>query len=258
MCKTLIAVFGAVALWSAGALASPQDVSPSGQPNAATPPQPEAPPPEVCPPGTVPVPGAPPAVPSEQPGYSEYGWNVPPAKERKSAFAPHQMAVSVGGGVGQFVRDRSSDNAAIAGAWSVKATFGTRSLFAFEAEYLGSAQNVYNPSATNTLDTTQVTGNARFNLTRSRIQPHLDAGAGWVNLHQFGPPEQMGAVVGSAWNKNENSLVLPMGGGLSGYVGRHTMVDARFDYRLITDKSITNMGARPDMWTALARLGYAF
>lgn len=209
----------------------------------------EAPlPPNTCPPGTYPV-----YPPAQQP-YSAYP--APPVQVyREPAYSPTQFALSVGGGVGGFARDPLRNGSSVAGVWDVRATYGTRSWLAVEAGYLGSAANSYGFRGTQMLSTAQLSGDLRINLSKWRFQPFIDAGAGWVNLHRWNSVPQ--APVG-IWNENENSLVVPVGGGVAGYIGEHGVVDARFDYRFIPDKAIIVAGPRPDMWIVLMRIGYAF
>lgn len=176
-------------------------------------------------------------------------------------FSPYMAGLSVGGGVTDF-RDKTLRNdSSTGGSWDARLIIGTRTPIAFEAEYLGSSQKESDASAPQLqpiLSTTQVTGDARLNLTRGRIQPFLVGGAGWVNMHSFGRSDA--PIAAADWSHNGNGLVLPMGGGIGGYIGKHAMVDARFTYRLIVGEKDFNSvsNARPDMWNAGLNAGYAF
>jgi hypothetical protein len=223
-------------------VARAQDEPPAAQePPAAE--EPKAVEEPACPPGMEP---APPPAPAPAPEVRH---------KPRAAFSPDNMSLTVGGGVGNFVRDRISDlNSSVAGTWDARFLYGTRHYLGVEAAYQGTAAGSSADFGTGSVSTTQVTGSLRFNMTRLRIQPFLAAGAGWMLLHrgQSGPAE---ALVASS---NTNSFVVPFAGGIAGYFGRHGTVDVRGTYALVTDKDFTNTGARPDMWTAELRAGYAF
>jgi hypothetical protein len=177
--------------------------------------------------------------------------------ERKPLFAPHQIAISAGFGAADFVRDRISDNSLFGAGWDARLLWGVRSPIAFEATYLGSAARADDPIKTTTVSTTQLFGAARLNLTFWRIQPFLTAGVGWANLHRNQSPAEA-PIAAVTFAGNTSSPLIPFGGGMAVYSGTHGMVDARFNYQLITSKSFTDTGARPDMWVAELRAGYAF
>jgi hypothetical protein len=167
------------------------------------------------------------------------------------------MSLTVGGGVSQFVHDAIANNASAAGSWDARLLFGTRFPIGFEAAYLGTAASANDPFNSTTISTTQVFGDARVNLTTWRIQPFITGGVGWANLHRWG--NSINSPVASVnFNGNTNSVMVPVGGGLAGYIGRHTVLDARFDYHFITSKDFTPGNMRADMWMAMARAGYAF
>jgi hypothetical protein len=206
-----------------------------------------------CPPGMVPAPE--PACPpyAQQP----YAQPYPQVRRHRPAFSPYMTSFTIGGGVGDFVRERISRNASTAGAWDARLLLGTRSPFSVEASYLGSAQRANDPIADRTITTTQVFGMARFNATLWRIQPYAGGGVGWANLHRYGNPFES-PVAGTNFNHNVNSVMVPFAGGIATYFGHHGTLEARGEYHLITSKDFTPFGARPDMWFAELRVGYAF
>ena len=213
----------------------------------------EAPPPPpgaVCPPGMMPqmVPGQPAPVPG-------MGEQLTPLKPR-AEFSPSNMSLSLGGGVAEFVRDRISDRAGVGGAWDARYLIGTRSYVGFEADYMGTTTGVNGAIDGNNghVTTTQVAGSLRLNASRGRFQPFLTAGGGWEHLHR----SATGELSTISLDNNSNSFVAPFGAGFAGYFGRHGVVDARGTYNLITNKDFTSGGARPDMWGAELRVGYAF
>lgn len=231
-------------------LVAAQEEPPMNQPGA--PGEPSAPNPNdgaYCPPGTVP----------EASPVQEFA-PVKPVKPARppAAFSPAQQSLTVGGGVADFVRDRINNQLGISGMWDVRYLIGTRSYLGFEANYTGTVADVngestlgFDPGA---VVTHQVAGNLRLNASRGRFQPFLTAGAGWEHLRRTGT----GPITGVTFDATANSFVAPFGAGISGYIGRHFVVDARGNYDLITKKGFSTGGARPDMWSAQLRLGYAF
>lgn len=209
--------------------------------------------PNACPPGTTPVE---PNCPPEEAAQTPYPVYPAPAK-RRAPWSPYQTAISLGGGAANFIRDRISDNTETAGAWDARLLIGTRSILAGEATYLGSAQSANDPFSGRTVSTTQVYGSARLNGNIWRVQPFVTAGVGWANLHRWGNANDS-PVASSNFGANVNSVMVPFSGGLATYFGQHGTIDARFNYQLITSKDFTPTGARPDMWVAELRAGYAF
>lgn len=216
---------------------------------------------EACPPGTAPQ-MTPPTTTYQPPPQQQY-YAPPPAAYPTQTTVVHkhegrgQVALSFGGGVADFVRDRIRDNAGVAGGWDARLLIGAHSWIAFEAAYLGTAATANDIGSQPTLTTTQVFGDARVNLGTRSFQPFLFGGVGWANLHRHGDTAEA-PIASQTFNKNDNTVVVPMGGGLAGYLGRHGTVDARFGYHLIADKDFTTTHARPDMWVAELRAGYVF
>ncbi len=207
--------------------------------------------PNACPPGTTPM------VPQPQ-ERAEVPYPAYPAPaHRRPLWSPYQTAFSLGGGPANFIRDRIADNTETAGAWDARLLLGTRSILAAEATYLGTAQSANDPFAGRTVSTTQVYGSARLNGNIWRFQPFVTAGVGWANLHRWGNANDS-PVASSNFGANVNSVMVPFSGGLATYFGQHGTLDARFNYQLITSKDFTPTGARPDMWVAELRAGYAF
>jgi hypothetical protein len=231
MKRKLSALLGACSLFAGLAVSGAQEEQ-QGEPE--------------CPPGEMPVPVQPPAyVPAPAPTHVRH----------EAAYSPQNMSLTIGGGVGNFARDRISDlNSSVAGVWDARYLYGTRHFLGFEGEYLGSAAGGSDTFNTGNTVTQQFSGSLRFNLTRARIQPFLTGGAGWANLRR-----DVGVTFGNATlSQTGNSFIAPFGAGISGYFLKHGVVDVRGSYTLVTDKDFTNTGARPDMWMAELRAGYAF
>lgn len=240
---------------AAGAVAAQED--PTDMPPAVPPPPP-----------TVVQPQGPTVIEPEGPVYvqprSEVQATPPPQQqarqpERKRArFSPYLVSFAVGAGASDFVRDSYRSRTGTAAAWDARLTIGTRTPLALEIGYVGTAQEIHDPFGPDpTLASNSLEGNLRFNLTIWRIQPFLLGGVGWLNYHSYGRDKAPTAQ--AEFNHDANSVVVPMGGGLAAYIGKHGMIDARFTYRLVPNKDLTpDLTQRPDNWTALLRAGYAF
>jgi hypothetical protein len=176
---------------------------------------------------------------------------------RAAGFAPHQLSLEAGLGVSDFTRASVRDVSTGAGTWNVRLVVGPRWPVAFEAAYLGSFGGEHDPFASAQFVTSQVTGSARLNILRRRVQPFLVAGTGWVNFHSL---RQGDANVAAAnFAANTNAAIFPMGGGLAGYLGRHGVLEARATYDLVVGgRDFSATGVRPDRWTATFGGGYAF
>jgi hypothetical protein len=249
MTKKWPVLFGACALLAGMGVASAQQENaepecPPGQEPAPPPVATPAPPPAMAPPVII-----------EQPPPAAAPAPVARAHHRAADWSPDNMSLTAGGGVGNFVRERISDgNSAVAGVWDVRYLYGTRHLFGVEGSYQGSAAGGSDEQGTGRTMTQQFAGSLRYNVTRARIQPFLTAGAGWANLHRNLTEPVNGVEVANS----VNSFEVPFGAGIAGYVGHHAVIDVRGNYTIITNKDFSNTGARPDMWTAELRGGYAF
>lgn len=176
-----------------------------------------------------------------------------------AVFSPAQSAISVGGGYGDFVNSGVRNITSGQGVWDARLLLGTRSPLAIEAAYTGTAGSEQDPIAPNpTMSTTQVTGTGRVNIVpKSRFQPFVLGGVGWVNMHSYG--RDTAPIAAERFEHNNNGVVVPVGGGFAGYIGKHGMVDVRGTYNFLTNvRDFTNQNARPDMWMATLRAGYAF
>src|SRR5262245_22339514 len=97
MRKRIFMTMGSLALALLPGIAAAQDEAP---PTTAPPPpqsmQPQNLPPDVCPPGT-------------SPAYRTEAPAAPAQPRLGPDYAPHQVALSTGGGVASFVRERITD-----------------------------------------------------------------------------------------------------------------------------------------------------
>ncbi len=172
------------------------------------------------------------------------------------------MAVSLGGGVGQFtdsaIRDRTSPN----GEYEARLLFGTHSPFAGEAAYVGTAGTIdalgVNDSAV--LLSNGVEGLGRINLMDAPVQPFIVGGASWVRYNVVNRKVTMSDV-----RSQDDILAIPVGAGVATYLpDTGFMADIRFMYRFAFDDELlrptpaSSTGASLSNWNVSLRLGYAF
>jgi len=220
---------------------------------AAAPPPPPAPPP--APPSTstyesktvvmVPPPAPPPAPKKDVPG-SKFG-----------------LGLTAGGGATGFWEQGANTFADNGGMWDVRAVFGTRLPFAFEASYIGTAQSINALG----LDTNAVLvgnggeGTLRFNITRSRIQPYLFGGGGWTRYRISNTNINTASL-----QRTDDVVVIPVGAGVTGRIGKGFLLDVRGTGRLtFQDTLFNNVAASANAgnstlnsWGAMGNLGYEF
>jgi hypothetical protein len=184
------------------------------------------------------------------------------------SFSPAQTALTVGGGVAGFVGDTMRNAAEVGASWDVRVLFGTHSPIAFEAGYVG-LYNKLQPLGTFALPNNaggsapapylvqnSFDADVRLNLFPWRVEPFVLAGIGY-NFSRLYRRDQ-DPISAARFRSSDDQLLVPVGGGVSAYVGRHTTIDARFTYRFVfvNDMVIARPDARFDTWMVSARLGY--
>lgn len=182
-----------------------------------------------------------------------------------SVFSPRHeigMAVSLGGGVGEFTNSSLRDRTGVNGEYEARIQIGTRSPIALEAAYVGTAGSIDALGLDDNaiLLSNGIEGLARLNLGTRQIQPFIVGGASWVRY----------SIVNSNVNTSDvrdrdDVLAIPVGAGLATYVGdTGFMADVRFMYRftfnddLIRPTSGNSDGSSLANWNVSLRLGYAF
>jgi opacity protein-like surface antigen len=211
-------------------------------PPAATP-QSELPP---CP---MPPPPAPPPM-AAAPPPTEHHHNI--------VFAPEQVSIVTGAGPTNYFGSGLSASRTDTGAlWDARATFGAHSIFAVEAGYVGSVNNVDSSNGVQgQLYSNGLDGDLRLQLP-TKVQPYIFGGVGYNHMavNRQGSPD----ISAQFTKTSDDQLTVPAGGGVSGYAGKHVTVDLRGTYRLMPDNNITIMNAHAlHQWYAQARLGYTF
>jgi hypothetical protein len=172
------------------------------------------------------------------------------------------LAVSLGGGVGQFTDSALRDHTGVNGEYEARVLFGTRSPIAVEAAYVGTAGSIdaLGLDDNAVLISNGVEGLARLNLGNRLVQPFIVGGASWVRY----------SIVNASVNTSDvrdrdDVFAVPVGAGIATYVGDSGfMADVRFMYRFAFGNDLmksTAPGADdPSLanWNVSLRLGYAF
>jgi hypothetical protein len=177
-------------------------------------------------------------------------------------FAPGEASINIGGGVADFVGSSMRTATEVGAGWDARVTFGTRSLVAFEAGYAGTYNKLQSPvegpgSVAPYLVNNSVDGDLRLNLLPFRVQPYVFGGVGYnhASMNNLGDSPAMA----ERFRSSDDQLLVPAGGGLAVYVGRHMNFDARFTYRAVFLNDLDKTSdARLDQWVAQGRLGYTF
>ena len=161
---------------------------------------------------------------------------VPASTEIRTGTEPWQprsrigLALMLGGGVGDFSNDSINAATGMAGSWNLRLSAGTRLPFAWEAAYIGGANEVTGAQAgaNEYLLRNGAEGGLRFNvpfLWRSgMVEPFAAGGIGWT---RYTAVNDEGAGVSG----QDDVLVVPLGGGLATSI-RGVTAEARFTYRL--------------------------
>lgn len=232
----------------------------------------EAPSTPACEPGTTRA--APEEVPPMQPAPAPTAYGEPapapaeptPAPEARRRrenriFAPQSIAFVTGAGVSDYF----GNSLTVSGgqglvdpgaAWDARFVFGTRSIIALEAGYIGAVNRVDVAGKNGNINSNGIDGTLRLQLPY-RVQPYAFAGVGWN--HMTLDNGDANPQVTQRFREDDDQVTIPAGAGISGYLGRHATVDVRGTYRLIPDNDITVMSDQAlHQWIAQARVGYVF
>jgi hypothetical protein len=281
MLKKSLLTCAVTAAYPAVALADPippvPDANPDTRPDSipsSTRPV-DAPPPLVTPVDTPPLPPpadvapattAVPAMDHEGLSATSYAWH----DERMSSGIG--VAAIIGGGVSGFtdrqMRDTVSSN--VSGLWDARFTFGSHVPIGLDVAYLGTAVNLNSLSGTQTatLVGTTAEGALRWNiLPHADFNPYIFGGMGWQRYDVTGRTVNLSD---SGMRQSDNSIVFPMGAGLSYRHPSGFLVDARGTFRANVDQGLvlqpgnspssTNSSNYAPMhtWEASAAVGYEF
>jgi hypothetical protein len=174
------------------------------------------------------------------------------------AFSPCEIALTVGGGGAGFLTEGARAMFHTGAAWDTRIIVGTRSVIAFELGYAGTLNRFRAPGAQPSLLAQSIDSTFRINLLPWRIEPFIFGGIGYnhTDIIDADDNPRMASVLA----RKDDTLLVPAGGGLAVYMGRHATVDARFTYRAMFYQKLflLNPDERTDQWSVLGRLGYGF
>jgi hypothetical protein len=181
---------------------------------------------------------------------------APRHKHHNLVFAPSEVSILAGAGAGNYFGGGMPATTDTGAAWDARVTFGTHSIIALEAGYVGAVNNLEMGNSQGTLTSNGLDGDFRLQLPY-RVQPYIFSGVGWNNMQIETNTGALSAVT----RGSDNEVTVPAGGGLAAYLGKneHVTLDLRGTYRYQPDNNImvTNTGAL-HQWVAQARVGYAF
>lgn len=196
-----------------------------------------------------------PAQPLQQPGYAP----PPPPQgtyvEPERPWWDRQFAISVGGGVDDFVHSNAKALTSTGGSWDARLSMGVHSYVGAELSYIGSAQTMTMNGASQTLYGNGAQGVVRLNLLPDLwITPFGYGGAAWRYYSTSGGP---------FGNSHDDKLEVPLGGGIAAYVA-DLMFDVRGEYRIapnsehVSGTGIEAISGNFDRWGVTGNIGAVF
>jgi hypothetical protein len=180
-------------------------------------------------------------------------------------YEPRGFSLSLGGGVEDFVGDAATSTTSTGGDWTVRGTWGTHSILAFEGSYIGSAQSIDAIGLDNNavLVGNGAQGALRLNLMEDVVQPFIYAGAAWRHYQITNETQANTSDIAN----DDDVFELPVGVGVAGYIPGGFTADVRAEYRttwsndLIPDNSLSNdntIGSALDRFGLNASIGANF
>ena len=205
-------------------------------------------------PAPAPVTEATPPEPAAEPAPAPQYETPPPTEE--AFYKRLGIAMALGGGVEGF-ESPSHTGTHTGGGWTVRATFGTRSILGFEASYIGSAQeiNMFGLDHNAVLVGNGAQASLRLNLTpQYDFGVFLLGGAAWRHYSLSNT-----AIATADVRNHDDVLEIPFGLGIS-YTYEGLLLDARGDYRLTEYSNMFAGASNSDMnrWSVQGNIGYQF
>lgn len=202
--------------------------------------------------------GAQPGQPLQQPS----GYTPPPPPppegtyvEQEKPWWDRQFAISVGGGVDDFVQSNAKALTSTGGSWDARLSMGVHSYVGAEVSYIGSAQTLKMNGASQTLYGNGAQGVVRLNLLPDLwITPFGYGGAAWRYYSTSGGP---------FGNSHDDKLEVPLGGGIAAYVA-DLMFDVRGEYRIAPNSEhasgpgVEAISGNFDRWGVTGNIGAVF
>ena len=189
-----------------------------------------------------------------------------PRAARADEPKPYDITAMLGAGVSGFT-DQSMRNVVTNDAnalWDVRVTLGSTTPFGVDLGYLGTAATIngLTSAQTGTLIGSTAEGALRYNvLNDQKWNPYAFAGVGYQRYDVRGANFTM---ADAGINDSDNSIVFPLGAGLSYRDPSGLVFDVRgtfrasADYGLVLDHVGTSDYAPMHTWEASAAAGYKF
>jgi hypothetical protein len=174
------------------------------------------------------------------------------------------FSLAAGGGVEGFTGNTMRSTTTDGGNWNVRAALGTRQYLAFEGSYIGSAQAIdaLGLDRNATLVGNGVQGAIRINATTSmELQPFLFAGVAWRHYEITNADFNTSDI-----SDSDDVVEVPMGVGVAFKTVGGFLVDARGEFRAVTDEDLVpslsarnaNDKASMHRWGVNANIGIEF
>jgi hypothetical protein len=176
------------------------------------------------------------------------------------------VSTILGGGVTGFTDQtmRNTVTSNVGGLWDLRITFGSHMPLALDVGYIGTAQSIDSLSGAQngTLVGTTVEGALRWNmLPHDAWNPYAFVGMGWQRYDVTGAKFVM---ADAGINDSDNSVVFPMGAGLSYRDRGGLVVDVKGTFRANTQAGLvletidSTKFAPMHTWEASGAIGYEF
>jgi hypothetical protein len=176
------------------------------------------------------------------------------------------VSATLGGGITGFTDQTMRDvvTKSVGSLWNLRVTLGSHTPIGLELGYLGTVQDIDALTGTQTATLLGTTAEAvvRFNiLPHYAWDPYIFAGVGWQRYDITGAKFSM---ADSGINDSDNSVVFPMGTGISFRTPTGLVLDMRGTFRantqagLVIDTTGNDSYAPLHTWEASGALGYEF
>jgi len=176
------------------------------------------------------------------------------------------VSTILGGGLTGFTDEtmRDATTTDVSGLWNLRVTIGSHTPIAFDVGYVGTAADVdaLAGGQSGTLVGTTVEGAVRYNvLPHNNWNPYAFVGMGWQRYDITGADF---ALSDTGMRDSDNSLVFPMGAGVSYRDTSGLVLDLRGTFRANTQQGLVLESIGSDSyapmhaWEASAAAGYEF
>ncbi len=194
---------------------------------------------------------------------SEYSYSFQPEKGLRSGFG---VSTILGGGITGFTDKSMRDymNADVGGLWDLRITLGSHTPLALDIGYVGTAARINSSTIDKwgTLVGTTAEAALRWNvLPHYAWNPYAFAGIGWQRYDITGGSFTLSDT---GMNPSDNSIVFPMGAGISYrdttglVVDVHGTFRANTSYGLVPESVGSTSYAPMHAWEASGAVGYEF